>query len=511
MKKILSLILALAMMLSVCAAAANAEGEPVKVTMFYQSTRPMNEFTELTRQAVIDAIGVDMNLIQGSDNWKQQLALYITGGEVPDLVAFMDASTFSGYAAEGAFADLTDLIGNYPHIMEYLSTVSGYTPEELLARTTIDGRIYGIPGVTIARSYYTEAVRTDWLEKLNLESPVTLDDWTEVMRAFTFNDPDGNGKNDTYGFSGSRQYNSLTPFFGCFGARPDQCYFLGEDGKVITNVISQDYKAALTYLRDIYAEGLIDPEMFTANDQQSYEKWVRGEFGLWNCWWSAAGNSVARYAYTDTNPEDSIAVIYPPVGADGKSGVIGQDPCENYFAIGYNCQNVEAVLSLIDYACSTDGQRTLMWGIEDQFWTQDSDGNIDWYFGIDGKDKLGNEISDMQCYRFFYHIPIENSVRSLSDNMASRLYQSSIAHYTDAAVITDLFLGLTSDEYVAHNSDLESYVKEAGIKFIIGESDLDKDWDSYVNTYLTMGGEAVRTSLLDAYNQLNGTSYTFAE
>lgn len=166
--------------------------------------------------------------------------------------------------------------------------------------------------------------------------------------------------------------------------------------------------------------------------------------------------------------------------------------------------------SPIDYACSLDGQRTLMWGVEGQFWTQDENGNIDWYFGIDGKDARGNEVSDMQCYRFFYDIPVENSVRTLSDTMDSRLYQASIECYTNVPVYTDLFMGLTSDAYVTYNSDLESYVKEAGIKFITGEMDLDKDWDTYVNTYLSMGGEEVRTSL-QAYNELNGTSYTFAE
>ena len=165
MKKFLSFLLVAAMALSMVSVSALAD-EPVKIDMFYQSSRPMNEFTEMTRQKVIEDIGVDMNLIQGGDNWKQQLALYITGGDVPDLVAFMDASTFQGYAAEGAFYDLTDLIGNYPHIMAYLSTVSGYTAEDMLKRTTIDGRIYGIPSVTIARSYYTENIRTDWLENL---------------------------------------------------------------------------------------------------------------------------------------------------------------------------------------------------------------------------------------------------------------------------------------------------------------------------------------------------------
>ena len=508
MRKFLTVLLALCLLLG-CMSFASAE-EPVTVHMFYQTSRPMNEYTELTRELVKDQIGVDMDLVQGGDNWKQQLALFISGGNIPDLIAFMDQSTFQGYAAEGAFYDITDLIHDYPNILSYLSTVSGYTADKLLERTTLDGRIYGIPGVTVARSYYTENVRTDWLEKVGLESPVTLDDWTNVMRAFKTQDPDGDGKDDTYGFSGSRQYNSLTPFFGAFGSRPDQAYFLDGD-KVITNVISEDYKAALTYIRDIYAEGLIDPEMFTATDSQTYEKWVRGEFGLWNSWWSGAGNSVARYAYTETNPEDSIAIIQPPVGADGKSGVIAQDPCENYFAIGYNCQNVEAVLKLIDFACSEYGHRTLMWGPENQFWTQDENGNINWYTGLEGKDIYGNEISDMQVYRFFYNIPIENSVRSLGDTMSARLYLASSQSYAQVAVIEDLFLGLTSEEYVTYTSDLENYVRESGIKFIVGESDLEKDWDNYVATYLKMGGEAVRTSLLNAYNALHGTAYTFAD
>lgn len=71
MKKFLSLLLVAAMALSLLSVSALAE-EPVKIDMFYQSSRPMNEFTELTRQKVIEDVGVDMNLIQGGDNWKQQ-------------------------------------------------------------------------------------------------------------------------------------------------------------------------------------------------------------------------------------------------------------------------------------------------------------------------------------------------------------------------------------------------------------------------------------------------------
>lgn len=116
----------------------------------------------------------------------------------------------------------------------------------------------------------------------------------------------------------------------------------------------------------------------------------------------------------------------------------------------------------------------------------------------------------MQAYRFFYNIPVENLVRPLSDTFSSRLYQQSIDIYTDIAVYPDLFLGLTSNDYVTYTSDLETYLKESGIKFITGEWDLEADWDNYVSTYLSMGGEAVRTSLLEAYNAANGTALEFA-
>ena len=122
MKKYLALLIAMLMALTLLPAAV-AEEEPVTVDMFYVSSRPMNEFTDMTRAYVRDTIGVDMNLIQGGDNWKQQLALFITGGDIPDLMAFMDASTFQGYAAEGAFYDITDLVGQYENIQAYLISV----------------------------------------------------------------------------------------------------------------------------------------------------------------------------------------------------------------------------------------------------------------------------------------------------------------------------------------------------------------------------------------------------
>lgn len=80
------------------------------------------------------------------------------------------------------------------------------------------------------------------------------------MRKFTFDDPDGNGQNDTYGLS-CAGYNYLSFLMGAFGASTERDNFLNDDGTITTNAISNEYKDALKYLNSIYKEGLIDPEM----------------------------------------------------------------------------------------------------------------------------------------------------------------------------------------------------------------------------------------------------------
>ena len=108
MKKILSLVLSLAMLLTSAAMPAVAEEEPVVLNVFYATSRPMNEATNLTREYIKEKIGVDFNLTEGDgSNFQQQLALYIADNKMPDVVR-LDYDLRKEYAEEGAWADLTD-------------------------------------------------------------------------------------------------------------------------------------------------------------------------------------------------------------------------------------------------------------------------------------------------------------------------------------------------------------------------------------------------------------------
>lgn len=286
MKKFLATLLTVALLLSVACipmcAGAETDGEVVTLTAMWSGTRPMNEFTEETHQYMIDNLGIDLQLTQVSENFDQQLALNIAAGDIPDIL-WMEYDPYVSYAEEGLFADITDLVGNYPDLMEYVDTNG--LGEYCWDRMTVDGAIYGVPTRAINPTMYTAGIRQDWLDKFNLTVPTTIEELNEVLRVFTEEDPDGNGVKDTYGVS----FNGLShsgPLFGAFGATPQNDFFLNEDGTVTTNVISQNYKAALTYLHDIYDKGWLDPEVFTQSSSQTYEKFATAKMGYWPCWWS---------------------------------------------------------------------------------------------------------------------------------------------------------------------------------------------------------------------------------
>ena len=158
-----------------------------------------------------------------------KLSAAIMSGNYPDVFS-TNSSEYRNNVESGAVADITEVYEKYAtdELKAYMAADGGMALESL----RIDGKLYGLPRIN--NDPYAAAhvmwIRKDWLDNLGLEIPTTMEELQEVARAFTFNDPDGNGQNDTYGLAldGINVINdslgNTDPIFNAFGA------YLGKNG-----------------------------------------------------------------------------------------------------------------------------------------------------------------------------------------------------------------------------------------------------------------------------------------
>ena len=191
----------------------------------------------------------------------EKLAQCVMSGDYPDVFS-VDSKQFKEWAEQGVFADLTEGFEKYAsdEIKEYYDTEAG---RRALQAATIDGKLYGLPTAASPNdSMPILWIRQDWLDNLGLEIPRTVDEFYAVAKAFKENDPDQNGKDDTYGLAVNgkdvfQQFGDLGTFFEMFGAQPGHFSnivpFIDVDGKAVYGGSkTEEMKQGLTLLQKMY-------------------------------------------------------------------------------------------------------------------------------------------------------------------------------------------------------------------------------------------------------------------
>ncbi|GHV24876.1 hypothetical protein FACS189498_2570 [Spirochaetia bacterium] len=230
-----------------------------------------------------------------SGAYEQQLTLGLASGDLPDVLRVGSYRIFEQGARAGLWADFSSLYDQYAD--DWMKMIR-QKYSQAFEYASVDGKLYGVPPLNDNRQFAALLwLRDDWLQKLNLKAPTTIDEMIEVARAFTFNDPDGNGKNDTYGLGLNNQlvtdsFGSLHGFFSAFGvpAFTHISYYKGSDGKITFAYLDPGTKEALRVLNRMYREGLIDPEFSSRDVNKIAEDVSAGRIGMeyglqWNTWW----------------------------------------------------------------------------------------------------------------------------------------------------------------------------------------------------------------------------------
>jgi putative aldouronate transport system substrate-binding protein len=281
------------------------------------------------------------------ENYNKKINVTIASGNLPDVIP-VNANQLKMLADSGMIEDMTTYYNDYASTL----TKNIYTQAEnsILGSATIDGRLMAIPNADDSiESAQFLWIRADWLKKLGLRPPETMDELVKISHEFTKNDPDGNGKDDTYGLAITKYlYNTcmgLEGFFAGYHSYPN-FWLEDEDGKLVYGSIQPETKTALKKLSEMYRDGQIDKEFSVMDIQNVAQSIARGECGIqfgeqWNALYPLISN------FNNDNNADWTG--YSLVSSDGRKVMVPLKFRTNlYFAVRKGYSHPEAVVKLIN-------------------------------------------------------------------------------------------------------------------------------------------------------------------
>lgn len=451
-------------------------------------------------------------------------ALAMTSGDIKGLGWIFGGSYMTDYYRDGATMDMWPYVednANYKKLPELMQTT--YERDgDLLAITT--GWREGLG--------YLRSIRQDWLDNLGMELPTTIDEFYDVIQAFTEDDPDGNGKDDTVGMTSSGVW-MMADIFGSFGVplnhvmdhaiTPDpHDNFRFNDG-----MLKPGMKGALEWLRKAYANGYLDEEVFTNSSSDIRTRMYGGQFGsvFYNASW-AYGTGLENQIHK-VNPDAEISPILGMTSdyADGKVVAAGIGSGPNIWVLINGTRNPDVqVNKFIDIFLGDEiGFWSGIFGAYEQHWRFGSEGEI--Y-------RLAREIVDGKPK--YYSTPgisaqiagTERTYLAKGYRLEGRTeeeYQSRMARYKLA---NDLFLegqrkGLfyggyphswsepTSETYNRINADIGRIFDETVAAAVTGTMTVDEALASYRRQLRSLGAQKVLDEANAAIGKTSSQQYRY--
>ncbi len=346
-------------------------GETVEYTLFAHDLNVYGEDNRVFQQLEEKFnIKLKMNGAPFS-NWMEKLCLLINADDPPDLFNFIPndytySSSYYNFVNNQMVLPLSDLISeeDTPNLVKLFNC-------DLYKDLKVNGKYYFVPNPTYATNHVMY-VRKDWLNNLGLSAPTTLDEYTAMLQALTENDPDKNGKKDTYGLSASKVFEWMNNFKPTFGVSPG--WSKGSDGKWVLDAFTDEYKSFLTWMKDLYSKGYLKPEFYLYDDSEAENDFINGKAGcLISNGDAKVGGMVSKMAKVD--PKAEIDVLPMPDGA-GKGGYVGTGCWWGGWSISYRAKEPMRLAKLLDYLHSEEGQLLRLCGIRDIHYTVDETGEI---------------------------------------------------------------------------------------------------------------------------------------
>lgn len=415
----------------------------------------------------------------------------------PDIIWWWNMEEdFVKWVDAGLLVDVSPYMDKYTVMRDYYN---GIDPAILFYASSDDGSIYRIPGDVAEPCCETLWIRQDWLDNLNLEVPTTLDELDDVLYAFTNDDPDGNGVNDTYGLGGDGyDIRAFWPWIqGSGDGLGADGFKMADDGTYVFGAATQDRKIWLERVAKLYADGVITPNIITDTDRD--EEMANGGFGVTYSWvnYNNPTNGTMRSFYS-TNPDAKWVPIDMVAGDNGNPQ---DNPCSVaawcYFGITNVCSDPERAYAIWDDMAQPENYLHRRFGVEGEHYKDNGDGTYEFIITGDSEENNAQNIG-IKLFQDLFARKDEYNIDNSKET--SDLFAKVAEHSRDAA---KHMVEKKNPAAYEVNNELGTDVGDIAQEYmwsVIGGSKSVDSWDSYIQDLEDAGLQKI----LDELTELHG-------
>lgn len=500
-----------------------------KMTSVNNSNMPENDtYTDnaYTRyiKSVINVQNVDA--FEANDSqYDTNVSMAISMGSLPDIMVVSSQDEVEQLVGAGLIEDLTESYNNC--ISDRIRKMYESYGDSLKDMVTYDGKIMALPETNITDGPNLVWLRKDWMDKLGLSEPHTIDDVVNIVKHFISEDPgnngeDASGKPNTVGLAvdtdvtGECGYSSeflLDIIFACFGAYPKQ-WIMNDDGEIVYGSVTDEAKEALSYINSLYNQGVIDNDFLLRTSTNICELIENGLCGSFFGPWWAPNNPLANAV--SKNPDADWQPYLIATDSDGTTSYHSQNPCYKYVVVRKGYEHPEIAAKMISvmfdkvrFDCTDSEEFKNYYQLNVEPTARPLSINVDYnnalsicYRNIDAtisgrKNPDSLELLERSFYdAFSEYIKNANKTSTQWAAYMSRIKACSLIAQDNIKVVDSLYFK-TTDTMKSHWWRLKAKEKEAYLKIISGEEDISY-FDTFVKEWNEQGGQIITSEVSES-------------
>ena len=500
-----------------------------KMTSVNNSNMPENDtYTDnaYTRyiKSVINVQNVDA--FEANDSqYDTNVSMAISMGSLPDIMVVSSQDEVEQLVGAGLIEDLTESYNNC--ISDRIRKMYESYGDSLKDMVTYDGKIMALPETNITDGPNLVWLRKDWMDKLGLSEPHTIDDVVNIVKHFISEDPgnngeDASGKPNTVGLAvdtdvtGVCGYSSeflLDIIFACFGAYPKQ-WIMNDDGEIVYGSVTDEAKEALSYISGLYNQGVIDNDFLLRTSTNICELIENGLCGSFFGPWWAPNNPLANAV--SRNPDANWQPYLIATDSDGTTSYHSQNPCYKYVVVRKGYEHPEIAAKMISvmfdkvrFDCTDSEEFKNYYQLNVEPTARPLSINVDYnnalsicYRNIDATISGRKNPDSLELLeRSFYdacseYIKNANKTSTQWAAYMSRIKACSLIAQDNIKVVDSLYFK-TTDTMKSHWWRLKAKEKEAYLKIISGEEDISY-FDTFVKEWNEQGGQTITSEVSES-------------